>query len=181
MDGANRAAGSQADVIGPGPAHTGAVGELAFRPATAADVAAIARVVGQAYAMYIPRMGVKPAPMLADYGALVDAGAVTVLEGDSGIEGALVMMEQDGHLFVENVAVSPSAQGRGLGRKLMAYAETVARGRGLPEIRLYTNAKMTENLAFYPKLGFVEEGRRTENGYDRVYFVKHLEGGANPA
>lgn len=155
--------------------------ELAFRPATRADVAAVARIVDAAYAMYIPRMGVKPAPMLADYEALVAERLVTVLDGEDGIDGALVMMERDGYLFVENVAVSPGAQGRGLGRKLMAHAETVASERGLREIRLYTNAKMTENLAFYPKLGFNEEERRTEDGYDRVYFVKRLVGGANRA
>jgi Ni,Fe-hydrogenase III large subunit len=40
----------------------------------------------------------------------------------------------------------------------------------LPSIELYTNAKMTENLAYYPRLGFEETGRRREDGFDRVYF-----------
>lgn len=148
----------------------------AFRLATPAEVAAITRIVHGAYAMYIPRMGMKPAPMRADYATLVEAGAVSVLEGDDGIVGVLVMMEREGHLFVENVAVSPAAQGRGFGRMLMAHAEQAARQAALPEIRLYTNATMSENLAFYPRLGFAVEGRRTEDGYDRVFFVKRLEG-----
>lgn len=35
-------------------------------------------------------------------------------------------------------------------------------------LHLYTNEKMTENLSIYPKLGYVEVGRRTENGFNRV-------------
>ena len=33
---------------------------------------------------------------------------------------------------------------------------------------------MTENLALYPALGYVETGRRVEDGFSRVYFSKRL-------
>jgi hypothetical protein len=36
-----------------------------------------------------------------------------------------------------------------LGTRLLALAEDRARSLHLPEIRLYTNAAMTENLAYY--------------------------------
>ena len=58
------------------------------------------------------------------------------------------------HLLVENVAVSPSFQGRGLGRRLMAHAEVLARELGFGEIRLYTNQRFAENIALYRKLGY---------------------------
>ena len=77
-------------------------------------------------------------------------------------------------LLVENVAVARSAQGRGLGRRLLEHAEDQALRLGLPETRLYTNAAMTENLAIYPRLGYAEVNRRTEDGFDRVYFRKDL-------
>ena len=34
---------------------------------------------------------------------------------------------------------------------------------------------MTENLRFYQKLGFEEEGRRGEDGYHRVFLRKGLQ------
>jgi hypothetical protein len=39
-------------------------------------------------------------------------------------------------------------------------------------VELYTNALMTENLRYYPRLGYVEYDQRRENGFDRVYFRK---------
>jgi hypothetical protein len=56
----------------------------------------------------------------------------------------------------------------------MRFAEEEARRLGLPALRLYTNAAMTENLRFYPLLGFRRTGARHENGFDRVYFEKRV-------
>jgi ribosomal protein S18 acetylase RimI-like enzyme len=50
--------------------------------------------------------------------------------------------------------VAPAFQGRGLGRRLMAQAEQLARELGRAEIRLYTNARFTENVALYQRLGY---------------------------
>ena len=36
---------------------------------------------------------------------------------------------------------------------------------------------MTENLEMYPALGYVVAGRRSEEGFERVYFRKHLAPG----
>lgn len=41
-------------------------------------------------------------------------------------------------------------------------------------VHLYTNEKMVENLAIYPRLGYAETGRRHEDGFNRVYFEKRL-------
>ena len=57
---------------------------------------------------------------------------------------------------------------------LVAHAETLAAGAGLEAVELYTNQDMTENLRLYPRLGYVETGRRSEDGYRRVYFRKAL-------
>jgi ribosomal protein S18 acetylase RimI-like enzyme len=84
------------------------------------------------------------------------------------------MRECADHLFVDNIAVDPRRQGNSLGTRLMAFAEAVARERGLPEIRLYTNVVMSKNFAFYRRLGFTETGRRREHGFDRVYVMKSL-------
>ncbi len=146
------------------------------RRAEAGDVAAITACVRDAYAKYVPRMmGKPPAPMLADYAALVAEGRVYVIEaGDGRVVGLIVLVDEPDHLHVENVAVRPDAQGRRLGRALMAFAEAEARRRGHPEIRLYTNERMVENLPFYAALGFEETGCGMQDGYSRVFFRKRL-------
>jgi ribosomal protein S18 acetylase RimI-like enzyme len=131
-------------------------------------------LVRRAYALYVPRMGQEPAPMLADYTALIDAGELQVLE-EAGEPVALIVLRRDADaIFVENIAVDPQVQRKGHGRALLAFAEDEARRLGLTAIRLYTNAAMTENLAYYPRLGFRETDRREEDGYSRVFFEKRV-------
>ena len=148
---------------------------MELRAARAGDAAAIRSLVREAYEVYVPRIGREPAPMSADYDALVAAGQVSVATEDGTIVGALVLRPQPEALLVENVAVAPAAQGRGVGRSLMAFAEQRARELGLAKVTLYTNERMTENLRFYPALGYVEVDRRHEHGFDRVYFEKSLD------
>ncbi len=126
-----------------------------------------------AYVHYVPRIGRLPEPMTADYGAAVRAGHTWVAETER-IVGLLVLVPQADHLLLENVAVRPGAQGGGIGRQLLAHAEHEAVRLGFREIRLYTNAAMTENLAYYPRRGYVETHRADEDGFHRVFFTKHL-------
>jgi hypothetical protein len=48
--------------------------------------------------------------------------------------------------------------------------------RGLPALRLLTNVAMTENLAIYRHIGFVETHRGVHNGYHRAYLRLDLSG-----
>ena len=145
-----------------------------IRPAVEGDVPAIEALVREAYAMYVPRIGREPAPVTADHAGLVAAGRTSVVEADGEVAGVIVLIPGGDHLLVENVAVAPNVQGRGLGRKLMAFAERRAAELGMAELRLYTNQLMTENLALYPALGYTETGRRVEDGFARIYFSKRI-------
>jgi N-acetylglutamate synthase-like GNAT family acetyltransferase len=145
-----------------------------IREAVAGDVPAIEALVRDAYAMYVPRIGREPAPVTADHAGLVAAGRTSVVEAGGEIAGVIVLIPGGDHLLVENVAVAPAMQGRGLGRELMAFAEQRAAELGMAELRLYTNQLMTENLALYPALGYTETGRRAEDGFARVYFSKRI-------
>jgi GNAT superfamily N-acetyltransferase len=142
------------------------------RPATAADLPAIREVAGAAYARYLSRMDRPPAPMLADYGAAVDAGRLWVT--GRPVAGLIELTEAGDALHVGNVAVRPGSQGTGLGRLLMDFAERRAILLGLTRLGLYTNEVMTENQAIYTHLGYREVGRHTEDGYRRVYMEKLL-------
>jgi GNAT superfamily N-acetyltransferase len=143
-------------------------------PAALADAVAVRECVRAAYAHYVERIGREPAPMTADYPALIAAGEVWLIRADDGIAGVLVMRTQGSGLLVENVAVAPGRQGQGLGRALMAFAEEHARTEGLGEVLLYTNERMTENLRFYPALGYTESGRGMQDGFARVFYRKAI-------
>ena len=80
-----------------------------------------------------------------------------------------------GYLLLENVAVLPAVQGRGIGARLLALAEDRARALHVPEIRLYTNAAMTENLAYCPQHGYTETHRAQQDGFHRVFFRKRVD------
>jgi len=154
----------------PEPAH----GPPALRLATAADLPAIRAIIDAAYTRYLARMDKPPAPMLRDYGPSVADGTTWV--AGSPIAAVLTLYPREDHLYVENVAVDPAAQGRGLGRALMAFAEQEAARRGLTRMALVTHEVMTENQAIYARLGYTETGRRAEDGYRRIFMEKHLPG-----
>lgn len=145
-----------------------------LRPATPDDAGRLAAVARAAYERYLARMDVAPAPVLADYDALVRTAQVTVAEVDGQVVGFVATRDQGPRTLLENVAVLPARHGQGIGRLLVDRAEREARRRGSTAIVLYTNEAMTENLALYPRLGYVETGRRQEGPYRRVHFEKRL-------
>lgn len=149
-----------------------------IRPATPEDLAQIRACAQQAYARYVPLIGQEPAPMRADFAAQIAMGQVHVAaDHGGGFLGFIVFYPQGNHLLLENVAVAPEAAGRGIGKALIGFCEDSARQAGARGVRLYTNARMVENLAIYPRLGYRETDRRTEDGFDRVYFEKPLVSG----
>jgi ribosomal protein S18 acetylase RimI-like enzyme len=154
----------------------GTAEQAGLRIATAEDLPAIKTLIDAAYAKYLTRMDKPPAPLFRDYGPSVEAGTTWVT--GSPVDAVLTLYPREDHLYLENVAVDPRAQGRGLGRALMAFAEQEAARRGFDRMALVTHEAMTENQAIYTKLGYVEVERRAEDGYRRIYMEKRLtEGG----
>ena len=145
-----------------------------IRTARPGDAGAAHDVVVAAYERYVSVIGTAPGPMLDDYGARIAADQVWVLEDAGEIVGLLVLEDGPDWFLLDNIAVRPNRQGHGFGRILMDFAEAEAARRGWKAVTLYTNALMTENIAIYTKRGYVEQGRRTEKGFDRVYMVKSL-------
>jgi len=143
---------------------------LEIRKAVAADVPAIRACVDTAYALYVDRIGKKPAPMLSDHGQQVADGLVSVAVLDGEIVGSIVMWPEDDHFYVDSIAVDPARQGTGLGAALLDHADAEAAAADRTEIRLYTNVSMVENLDYYPRRGFTETHRGSDEGYERVYY-----------
>jgi len=149
--------------------------EIRIRSADTADVPAVEQIVHDAYKHYIARMGKPPGPMLDDYAARVSEGVVWVIEAGT-IVGILVLVPKPDHLLLGNIAVNPSHQHLGFGRRLLEFAEAEALRQGYGEIRLYTLHTMTENQRLYAAIGYEETGRGTEAGYERVFMRKRLTG-----
>jgi ribosomal protein S18 acetylase RimI-like enzyme len=145
-----------------------------IRAANATDVEAVRNVVGAAYDHYVARIGKPPGPMLDNYAKRIADRQTWVLEDDGRIVAILVLEQGPSGLLLDNIAVMPDSQGKGFGRALIGFAEAEARRLGFDEIHLYTHALMTENIALYQRIGFVETHRGSEKGYDRVYMTKRL-------
>ncbi|MGI9310580.1 MAG: GNAT family N-acetyltransferase [bacterium] len=148
--------------------------EVKIRPARPSDADAIRRCVEAAYRGYIARIGKPPGPMLDDFDDVIARHAVFVAQARDAIVGALVLIDLGDDLLLDNVAVDPAHQGRGIGRRLIELAESTARERGLARLILYSHERMTESIAMYRRAGYIEMERRTEHGYRRVYMQKPL-------
>jgi ribosomal protein S18 acetylase RimI-like enzyme len=144
------------------------------RLATRDDLQAVEEIVQAAYGKYVPRIGRKPVPMLDDYRTLIEAGRVHVVEHHGAVKGVLVLIPEEDAMLLDNVAVAPAAQGLGLGRAMLAFAERSAIDRGYRRITLFTNEAMVENIAMYSRNGYIETHRAEEKGVRRVYMAKLL-------
>jgi GNAT superfamily N-acetyltransferase len=89
--------------------------------------------------------------------------------------GVLAALPRPDHRLVENLAVHPRFQRHGVGSRLRALAEARARALGRPEVRLYTNARMIENLRYYAHRGYRVLGQGMHDGYSRVFLSKRVD------
>ena len=138
---------------------------LQVRRAEAADAAAVRALTRQAYGKWVAVIGREPKPMGADYDDAVQRHRIDLAYCDGELAGLIEMIPEADHLLVENVAVAPAFQKRGLGRQLMAHAEAVARALDYAEVRLYTNKLFAENVELYLRLGYrIDREELTERG-----------------
>jgi ribosomal protein S18 acetylase RimI-like enzyme len=147
---------------------------ISLRRATAADVPRLTELVHGAYSHYVERIGGPPRPMTDDYAQVVRSHRVIVADRDGEIVGLVVLGVDDEGFYIDNVAVDPSDQGSGVGRALLERAEDAARDAGFDSIYLYTHERMTENIALYERIGYVEFDRRPQGGDRIVYLRKKL-------
>jgi len=143
--------------------------------ATPEDAGVIRSLTRKAYSKWVPVVGREPKPMTADYAAAVNNHRVDLLYVDGKLAALIEMIPKADHLLIENVAVSPASQGRGLGRKLMAHAEQVAASLGHSEIKLYTNKLFAENVQFYEKLGYRIDREEEFKGGFAVHLSKSIQ------
>ena len=131
-----------------------------MRLARPEDLAAIVALTEAAYAPYKAILDAPPIPVTEDYAPRIARGEVWLLESGGELAGVLTLERHAVHAMIFSVAVSPAFQGKGFGIALLRHADEQTRQWDLPEIRLYTNAKMERNIALYLAYGYRETGRR---------------------
>jgi ribosomal protein S18 acetylase RimI-like enzyme len=81
---------------------------------------------------------------------------VTFVEanGRRAPHGFIALIRKEKVLFVDMLAIEPRLQGRGLGRKLMKFAESYGRSKGCTSIQLAVDDSNHKAIAFYLSGGF---------------------------
>ena len=131
-----------------------------LRRATDADLKVVRALTMAAYGPYVSELGGEPLPMREDYEPRIANGEAWLLDIEGEPVGLAVLERHSDHAMLFSIAVSPGHHGRGIGRTILGWVEDRTRGWGLPEIRLYTNARMERNIGIYKAFGFRETGRR---------------------
>jgi N-acetylglutamate synthase-like GNAT family acetyltransferase len=86
------------------------------------------------------------------------------LEGEA-LVGCVFLRPQSDCLYIGKLAVAPDAQGRGIGRQLLAVAEETARSLTLPALRLETRIELVENHAVFSRWGFSKTAENAHPGF----------------
>ncbi|HEV7322091.1 MAG TPA: GNAT family N-acetyltransferase [Ensifer sp.] len=87
-------------------------------------------------------------------------------DGDR-LVGCVFLKPESDCLYVGKLAVAPDAQGKGIGRMLLAEAEATARALELPALRLLTRVELVENHRAFGACGFVQTGTMCHPGFIR--------------
>ncbi|MHA6344955.1 GNAT family N-acetyltransferase [Roseivivax sp. CAU 1761] len=140
---------------------------IALRPARPTDAGRLGALLTEAVAGpgWKPRLR-SGAEDIAEAGRMIDFGWVSVAEDRRG--RILGFLAREGG-YVHALIVAAEAQGRGIGRQLVAAAKAEA-----PELRLWTFARNRRARRFYEREGFAEiargDGRGTDEGLADVQF-----------
>ncbi len=86
--------------------------------------------------------------------------------------GCIFLRPEADCLYVGKLAVLPSAQGKGIGRRLLDTAEKTALDLGLPALRLETRIELVGNHTTFAAWGFEKTAEKSHPGFTRVTFVE---------
>ncbi len=92
-----------------------------------------------------------------DGSILSTGGVIFIAEREGEAVGCCSLMAMaDGGFEVGKMAAAATAQGLGLGRRLLEACEAYARTAGAPRLYLETNSSQTHAIALYDRFGFVD-------------------------
>lgn len=162
--------------------------DLQIREATVDDAEAISKVLFAAFSKlapeYTPEAFAAVTPPPDEIVRRLDEGPMWVaISGDEAL-GTVSVVPEPEWLYIRSMAVSPTAQGSGIGGKLLRSTERYAIENGFDRLFLYTTWFLSGAIRLYEKNGFIR-GRETtaeewfgvpglamEKRLDRKYQIK---------
>jgi GNAT superfamily N-acetyltransferase len=130
---------------------------LRFRVSSLADVEALARLINAAFRVEQPFIeGDRTNP--DGVRAYMERGKFLLAEDATGLAGCVYVELRGDRGYLGLLAVDPSRQGTGLGRKLMDAAENFFRQAGCVAVDLRVVSARTPLPSFYRHLGYLETG-----------------------
>ena len=132
---------------------------MLIRPAQAHETSVMQAIELDAAKSYAALPGyafsvVLPARSDEEHAFARDHGARFVVEIDGAVVGFIMVIPLDRAAHIFEAAMLADFQGRGIGRQLVATAETYARGQGYAEMTLTTYRDVPWNTPFYERLGY---------------------------
>ncbi len=97
------------------------------------------------------------------------------LDGDRAVGTVALIFMENGDFELAKMAVSPLAQGRGIGRLLGEHAIRYARAQGVSRIYLETNTILQPAIRLYSRLGFRQLHERLPSPYARSNYQMEME------
>lgn len=100
---------------------------------------------------------------------IIDPGGnIFFVKQDDKIIGTVALMKTEEKVFeLTKMAVTPEAQGKKIGQKLMEYTLEYAKGQGWKTLIIYSNRKLENAVYIYKKYGFNEIPIEENNPYAR--------------
>jgi ribosomal protein S18 acetylase RimI-like enzyme len=145
-----------------------------LRRAVASDLEAMAACDDKVFGWRAAGRKLRDTGPGSELASQVADGGILALSEDSRIVGFVAFERHFDLLYIATLAVLPSHQGRGLGRRLIAAAEREASRHGLRGVSLFADGRKPSTLGFYVSCGFHETERCVERDFQRVYFAKRL-------
>ncbi|MGI9450804.1 MAG: GNAT family N-acetyltransferase, partial [Geminicoccaceae bacterium] len=140
-----------------------------IRRAAEHDAVPLKKCIDAAYAPYRKLIRDLP-PVSEEVADDIKSNLVWVAELDYTVVGGLILVLNNEHAILANIAVDPDCKGMGIGRGLIDQAEAHCRRLKKAELRLSTHVDMPENVRLYKYLGW----EQTERSANKVHMTKLL-------
>jgi predicted N-acetyltransferase YhbS len=101
-----------------------------------------------------------------------DEACFVACDENGKLLGCIFCKTEPATLYIGKLAVSPLAQGKGVGAALCAVAEQMAQQLGLKALRLQTRIELTANHATFGRWGFEKTAERSHAGYERLTYIE---------
>jgi len=160
--------------------------EIIVRPAGAADIGPIHRIILAAFRKYADVLGLdgQVSALREQEGDIekeIQTKTVLVAERDGEIVGTVRYEMITGDVaYLTRFGVDPNVHNSGIGKLLLAAVDEYAARQGAKFIALHTASKMTPLVRMYYGMGYYIKSTSEDRGYIRALFLRELTEGELP-